>query len=341
MSQPESRFMPHNVRSSLSLANATRLVQVAESLGVFVLLVIVVTTASIVAPGFFTYTNLTNTLIAASITAVTGLGMTFAIAMGGFDLSVGSVQVLTAIVVASLLSVVGPPLALLGAVLTGLAIGLLNGVLISKLRLPAFVVTFGMMSVIRGVALLVTQGQSVMITKHAAEFGLLNNGKLLWLPVPFFIMTIVLVILSILLKNTAFGRHACAIGGNRAAAIASGVNIDRVTIAVFGLVGVTAAISGVMLASQLMIVDATLGTGFELQAITISVLGGTSLSGGHGNLIGTVFAAILLATIASALNILKVISFYQYLAMGALLIFALAIDTARRAFIAKSLLSRS
>lgn len=330
----------HNVRSSWSLANATRLVQVAESLGVFILLVIVVTTASIVAPGFFTYTNLTNTLIAASITAVTGLGMTFAIAMGGFDLSVGSVQVLTAIVVASLLSVLGPPLAILGAVLTGLAIGLLNGVLISKLRLPAFVVTFGMMSVVRGVALLVTQGQSVMITKHI-EFGLLNNGKILGLPVPFFIMAIVFVILSVLLKNTAFGRHACAIGGNRAAAIVSGVNIDRVTIAVFGLVGVTAAISGVMLASQLMIVDATLGTGFELQAITISVLGGTSLSGGHGNLIGTVFAAILLATIASALNILKVISFYQYLAMGALLIFALAIDTARRAFIAKSLLSRS
>lgn len=109
----------------------------------------------------------------------------------------------------------------------------------------------------------------------------------------------------------------------------------------FGLVGVTAAISGVMLASQLMIVDATLGVGFELQAITVSVLGGTSLSGGHGNLVGTVFAALLLATIASALNILKVIPFYQYLALGVLLIFALAIDTARRAFIAKSLLSRA
>jgi ribose/xylose/arabinose/galactoside ABC-type transport system permease subunit len=329
-----------NLRSLFRVSNATRFIQVAESLGVFVLLVIVVTSASIIAPGFFTYTNLTNTLIAASITAVTGLGMTFAIAMGGFDLSVGSIQVLTAIVVASLISVVDPPLAIVGALLTGLAIGLLNGVLISKLRLPAFVVTFGMMSVVRGVALLLTQGQSVMITKHI-EFGLLNNGKILALPVPFFILVTVFVILSILLKHTPFGRHACAIGGNRSAAIVSGVNIDRVTIAVFGLVAVTAAISGVMLASQLMIVDATLGTGFELQAITVSVLGGTSLSGGHGNLIGTVFAALLLATIASALNILKVISFYQYLAMGTLLIFALAIDTARRAFIAKSLLSRS
>src|ERR1700758_3990893 len=114
----------HNVRSPFSLANATRLVQVAESLGVFVLLVIVVTTASILAPGFFTYTNLTNTLIAASITAVTGLGLPFAIGVGGFDLSVGSVQVLPAMVVASLISIVDPPLAILGAVLTGLAVGL-------------------------------------------------------------------------------------------------------------------------------------------------------------------------------------------------------------------------
>jgi len=327
-------------RTIFSLSNATRFVQVVESLGVFVLLMVVVIGASIIAPGFFTYTNLTNTLIAASITAVTGLGMTFAIAMGGFDLSVGSVQVLAAIVAAGLLSLVDPPLAILGALLTGLILGLLNGALISKLRLPAFVVTFGMMSIVRGIALLVTQGQSVMITKHV-EFGLLNNGKILGLPVPFLIMLIVLIVLSTLLKHTPFGRHACAIGGNRAAAIASGIHIDRVTIAVFGLVGVTAAISGVMLGSQLMIVDATLGTGFELQAITVSVLGGTSLSGGHGNLIGTVFAALLLATIASALNILKVIAFYQYLALGVLLIFALAIDTARRAFITKSLLSRA
>jgi ribose/xylose/arabinose/galactoside ABC-type transport system permease subunit len=327
-------------RNFFNVSSATRFIQVAESLGVFALLMIVVIGASIVAPGFFTYTNLTNTLISASITAVTGLGMTFAIAMGGFDLSVGSVQVLTAIVAADLLSVVDPPLAIVGALLAGLMLGLLNGILISKLRLPAFVVTFGMMSIVRGVALLVTQGQSVMITRHS-EFGLLNNGKILGLPVPLVIMIIVFVVLSALLKHSPFGRHACAIGGNRAAAIVSGINVDRTTIAVFGLVGVTAAISGVMLSSQLMIVDATLGTGFELQAITVSVLGGTSLSGGHGNLVGTIFAALLLATIASALNILKVIAVYQYLALGVLLIFALSIDSARRAFITKSLLSHA
>jgi ribose/xylose/arabinose/galactoside ABC-type transport system permease subunit len=321
-------------------ANATRVIQLVESLGVFALWMMVVIGASIAAPGFLTYTNIINTLIAASITAVTGLGMTFAIAMGGFDLSVGSVQVLTGIVVANLLAIVDPPLAILAALLAGLAVGLVNGVLISKLKLPAFVVTFGMMSIVRGIALLVTQGQSVMITRHV-EFGLLNNGKIFGIPVPFLVMGVVFVVLSILLKHTPFGRHACAVGGNRSAATVSGINIDRTTIAVFGLVGVTAAISGVMLSAQLMIIDATLGTGFELQAITVSVLGGTSLSGGHGNLLGTIFAALLLATIASALNILKVVAIYQYLALGLLLIFALAIDTARRELIAKSRLSRA
>src|SRR3982074_365652 len=218
-----------NFRAIFSIANATRFIQVAESLGVFALLLIVVIAASIIAPGFFTYTNLTNTLITASITAVTGLGMTFAIAMGGFDLSVGSVQVLTAIVAAGLLSIADAPLAILGAILTGLALGLLNGALISKLRLPAFVVTFGMMSIVRGIALLVTQGQSVMITKHI-EFGLLNNGKILGLPVPFIIMMLVFIVLSLLLKHAPFGRHACAIGGNRAAAIVSCLKFGRGTL---------------------------------------------------------------------------------------------------------------
>jgi ribose transport system permease protein len=152
-------------------------------------------------------------------------------------------------------------------------------------------------------------------------------------------MLLVFIALATLLNHTPFGRRACPIGGNRMAAIASGINVDRITIAVFGFVGVTAAISGVMLGSQLMIVEPTLGTGFELQVITASVLGGTRISGGHGNLLGTVFAALLLATIASSLNILKIIAVYQYLALGVLLILALSIDAARRAFVTKLLLS--
>jgi len=316
---------------------ATSFFRVFESVGVLSLLIIVLIVASIIAPGFLTYTNIVNTVITASITAVTGFGMTFAIAMGGFDLSVGSVQALTAITVSSFIAFLPAPIAILAAIAVGYLIGTMNGFLITRLAIPAFVATFGMMSIVRGAALLVTNGQSVMVTGHPG-FAMLNNGKLLGVPVPFIIVLIVFVLLYTLLQRTPFGRHVCAIGGNRTAAVASGIMVDRVTVLVFGLVGATAAISGVMLSSQLLIVDGTLGTGFELQTIAISVLGARSLAGGSGNLVGTLLASLLLATISSALNILKVEAFYQYLYVGILLIFALYIDTVRRDILARSML---
>ena len=313
--------------------------QLFESLGLLVLLAIVILMASAVTQGFFTYTNLTNTIINAAIVAVTGFGMTFAIASGGFDLSVGSVQAFTAIVAAALLQVAGIPTAILGALLAGVLCGSLNGLLVTRLRMPPFVATFGMMSVVRGLSLLVTSGQSVMITGRPG-YALINNGKVFSLPVPLFIVLSVFAVLHLLLRHTPFGRHACAIGGNRKAAVASGIRIERTTILVFALVGLTTAVSGVMLSAQLLIVDGTLGTGFELQTIAIAVLGGTSLAGGGGNLFGTLLAALLLATISSALNILKVAAFYQYLYLGVLLVAALYLDTLRRDLIAESILRR-
>jgi ribose/xylose/arabinose/galactoside ABC-type transport system permease subunit len=316
---------------------AIRFFQVFESLGVLLMLIIVLVVASLLAPGFFTVTNLTNLVITASITAVAGMGMTFAIAMGAFDLSVGSTQALTAIIAATLLAKANlpVPVAILGALLGGAIIGLCNGLIITRLRVPAFVATLGMMGVIRGVALLYTQGQSVMITTHR-EYALLNNGKILGIPIPFIVALLVLAGLYILLQHTGFGRHVCAVGGNEQAAVVSGLNVNRITVQVFMLVGMAAALSGVMLSSKLLIVDGTLGAGFELQAIAISVLGGTSLSGGTGNMVGTFIAALLLAAIGGALNILNVPSFYQYLALGLLLIFALAFDTLRRSLVSRA-----
>jgi ribose/xylose/arabinose/galactoside ABC-type transport system permease subunit len=314
---------------------AIRFFQVFESLGVLLMLAIVLVVASLLAPGFFTLTNLTNLVITASITAVAGMGMTFAIAMGAFDLSVGSTQALTAIIAATLLGKTNLPVAILGALLGGAILGLINGLIITRLRVPAFVATLGMMGVIRGAALLYTNGQSVMITTHR-EYALLNNGKVLGVPIPFIIALLVLAGLYILLQHTRFGRHVCAVGGNEQAAIASGLDVNKITVSVFMLVGMAAALSGIMLSSKLLIVDGTLGAGFELQAIAISVLGGTSLSGGTGNMIGTFLASLLLAAIAGALNILNVPSFYQYLALGLLLIFALALDTLRRSLISRA-----
>lgn len=337
------------------LPSIIRFFQFFESLGVLVMLAIVVSVTSALDQNFFTGPNLTHLAITASITAVAGLGMTFAIAMRGFDLSVGSTQLLTAGIAATFLGAIKLPApelnllgivavpsyvvsiagAILGTLAVGLLVGLANGLIISKLRVPAFVATLGMMSIIRGVALLFTKGQHIVI--HQDEYAWLNNGKVAGIiPVPLVIALGVLLLLYLLLQHTPFGRHVCAVGGNEAAAVAAGLNVDRITLAVFGLVGVTAALSGVMLSSQLMIVEAGLGAGFELQVIAISVLGGTSLSGGAGNLPGTLFAALLLAAINSALNFLKVKDYYQYLAWGLLLILALGIDALRRVFISRA-----
>lgn len=316
-----------------------RFFQFFEQLGVLLMLAIVLLIMAFVAPRFFVLTNLTNLVITASIIAVTGFGMTLAIAMRGLDLSVGSTQAFTACIAASLLGVTNIPLTVIGTLLSGMLIGVLNGFFICKLKMPPFVATLGMMSIIRGAALLFTNGKSVLITERD-EYALLNTAKLFGVPAPLMIALITLAVFYVMLRHTPFGRHVCAVGGNETAAIATGLNVDRITIAVFGLVGMTAALSGVMLSAQLMIVDGTLGVGLELKAIAISVLGGTSLNGGRGNLPGTLIGALLLTAISSALNILKVPAFYQYLATGVLLIFALGLDTLRQIFVNKMVFGR-
>jgi len=318
-----------------SLPFVVRFFQLFESLGVLFMLIIVLVIMAIIAPAFFVPTGLTNLVITASITAVAGFGMTLAIALGGLDLSVGSEQVLTAIVAAYLVSTVGIVGAIAGALATGLAIGCVNGLVITKLRVPAFVATLGMMGIARGVALIITNGAPILLTKYDAYTRL--NGKVSGIPVPFLIALVALFLFYMLLRHTPFGRHVCAVGGNLQAAITSGISVDRVTIVTFMLVGFTAAVSGIMLSAKLAIVNATLGVGFELQVIAITVLGGTSLSGGSGNMVGTMIAAILLASITSALNILRVSPYYQYMAYGMLLIFALALDTVRRDILTRAL----
>lgn len=331
----ESQTSPLSAPAKRPFSSALRFFQLFESLGVLVLLLIVILLVSVVTPNFLRPQNLSSLAITAAIIAVPGLGMTLAIAVGGLDLSIGSTQALTACIAAGLLSITNIPMTITGTLLVGALIGLINGLIITRLRVPAFVATLGMMSVLRGVALLITNGQSVLIMGED-EFARLNSAQILGIPVPFTIALIVLVVFYVLLRHTPFGRHICAIGGNEKAAQATGLNVDLVKVVVFILVGITAALSGVMLAAQLMFVDGTLGVGLELRAIAVSVLGGTSLAGGSGNLLGTLLASLLLSAINSALNILKVPPFYQYLALGLLLIFALALDTLRRAIIKRA-----
>ena len=317
------------------LDSALRFFQVFENLGVLVMIVVVVALVAWVTPNFLSPHNVSSLLVTAAIAAVPALGMTLALAMGALDLSIGSMQALAACTVAILLGTVGIPLSIGATILLGAGVGLANGLIVTRLGVPAFVATVGAMSVLRGAALLITDGQSILLMDEP-EFARLNTGQILGVPIPVLIALGLFAVLWVVMRHTPFGQHICAIGGNEKAAEATGLHIDRVKVAVFVIVGATAALSGVMLTSRLMIVDGTLGVGLELQAIAIVVLGGTSLMGGNANMLGTMLAAVLISVINSALNILKVESFYQYLALGLLLIFALALDTLRRAIIKRA-----
>lgn len=322
-------------RGGRGLDSALRFFQLFENLGVLIMIVVVVALVSSATPNFLSPQNVRSLLVTAAIAAVPALGMTLALAMGALDLSIGSLQALAACTVAILLGSVGIPLSIGATILLGAGVGLANGLIVTRLGVPAFVATLGGMSVLRGAALLITDGQSILLMDEP-DFARLNSGQVLGVPIPVLIALGLFAALWVVMRHTPFGQHICAIGGNEKAAEATGLHIDRVKILVFVIVSATAALSGVMLTSQLMIVDGTLGVGLELQAIAIVVLGGTSLMGGNANMFGTLLAAVLISVINSALNILKVEPFYQYLALGLLLIGALALDTLRRRLIKRA-----
>lgn len=296
--------------------------------GVLIPFVIVALVCVAAVPNFFAANNVANLLVNASIAAIIGYGMTIVIALRGLDLSVGSIQGLSACLLTIALGSGGLFAGVGAGLLTGLVVGLVNGVLVAYLKVPSFLATLGTLGAIRGVALLVTDGQT--LSGNNEVLSTLANGRVAGVPIPFILALVLLAVLFVVMQYTPFGRHVCAVGGSPEAATESGINVNRVTLAAFAIAGLTAGLGGILLAGQLGNVTGSLGVGLELQIIAIAVLGGTSLAGGSGNLPGTFVAALLLAMIASALNQLNVPSFYQNLATGILLIFALSLDSIRR-----------
>jgi len=302
----------------------------ADSAAAVIALVGVVVTFSLLNDRFLAPLNIQGIIVRASISAITGLGMTLVIAMRALDLSVGSVMGFASIVVAELL-VSGVPREL--AVLAGLAavcgLGLVNGVLITLLRLPSFVATLATLSMIFGAELLITDGQTVSI--HDGVLNKLVVGNLWgYVPAAAVIAAVVFWLVWVIFHRTPFGRHVAAIGGDARAAIGAGINVSTVTLGTFVLVGFCASLSGIMAGAQLQNVNSTIGVGAELTAIAVVVVGGTSLAGGAGNLFGTVCAAVLLAAIKAGLNVVNVSSLYEDLVFGGILIIALMVDGLRR-----------
>ncbi len=292
-----------------------------------IVLVVFIGLLEIFVPSFRSVGNVQNILLQTSINSLLAVGATLIILTGGIDLSVGSILGFAGIV-ASLLGKApgsGPFLVALAAgVGTGLALGAINGSLVAFVRIPPFVVTLGMMSIARSLAFVASQGQP--ISDLSNEFLAIGQGSLFNIPYPILISVVTFVIFGIVLARTRFGRYIYAVGGNEEAAIVSGVDTRAIKLAVYSLSGLLAGLGGVVLAARATAGISTNGEGYELTAIAAAVIGGTSLSGGRGSLLGTVAGVLIIGIMVNSLDLLNISPFYQGLIQGTIIIGAVAID---------------
>ncbi|MHC5073497.1 MAG: ABC transporter permease [Planctomycetota bacterium] len=279
----------------------------------------------ILTPRFLTVDNLLNVAQQTSINAIIAVGMTFVIISAGIDLSVGSIVAFSGMVLASLLQMNVPiPLALLGGLGVGLMCGLGNGLLISIGRIPPFIATLGMMSVLRGAALLYTGGRP--ITGFPESFRFLSTGEVFHIPFPIIIMAVVYLVGHFVLTRTKLGRYTYAIGGNEDAAILSGVNVKFYKAMVYVVCGLMCGVAAIILTARLNSAQPIAGFMYELDAIAATVIGGTSLMGGEGRIRGTLVGALIMGVLRNGLIILGVSSYVQQTVIGAVIIIAVLFD---------------
>jgi ribose transport system permease protein len=289
-----------------------------------VLLFIVITVLN---PSFMEPNNILNLLRQTSINALIAFGMTFIILTGGIDLSVGSILALSSALMAGMMvSGLDPILAILVGILLGAIMGVINGILVSKGKMAPFIVTLATMTIFRGLTLVYTDGKPITGIGDSVMFQMLGRGYFLGVPVPAVVMVIAFLILWFLLHKTSFGRKTYAIGGNERASRISGIKVDRVKVAIYGLAGTMAAIAGAILTSRLNSAQPTAGQSYEMDAIAAVVLGGTSLSGGKGRLFGTLVGVLIIGTLNNGMNLLGVSSFYQQVVKGAVILIAVLLD---------------
>ncbi|PAD17165.1 ribose ABC transporter permease [Shouchella clausii] len=309
-----------------------RVKALTATLGPFIGLFLIILIISILNPGFLSAPNLLNVLRQVSINALIAFGMTFVILTGGIDLSVGAILAFSGAVTATLLSSgMDPILAILIGLLVGAALGAINGIIIAKGKVAPFIATLATMTIYRGATLMFTDGRPVSNLGDSTLFQMLGGGYFFGIPMPAITMMISFVILYLILKKTTFGRRVYAVGGNEEASILSGIKVDRIKIYVYSLTGFLAAIAGVILTSRLNSAQPTAGTMYELDAIAAVVLGGTSLTGGKGWIVGTLIGALIIGVLNNGLNLLGVSSFFQQMVKGSVILLAVLLDRRKTA----------
>ncbi len=301
-----------------------------ERYGIFFALIALCIVLAFLSPYFMTVPNLLNVLLQASINLVVAVGMTFVITSAGIDLSVGSMVALAGVIMALLMKnhIGGLPVALLGALVTGLAVGSSNGLLITRLRLPPFIVTLGTMSIVRGLALIVSDGKPVYGLPQS-ELRIIS-GYVGPVPIPVIIAIVVALLAHFVLRRSTVGEYTIAIGGNEEAARLSGISVRKYKVVIYALSGLMCGLAGVILTARLSAAEPIAGVNYELDAIAATVMGGTSLMGGQGTIFGTIIGALLMSVLRNGLNLLNIQSYYQQVAIGIVIILAVSLDVLRK-----------
>lgn len=277
--------------------------------------------STIISPVFLSVNNLMNVLRTASLTAICAMGYMFVILLGEMDLSVGSMQAVVGIVSVMILNFTKiVPAALLGGIITGAVLGCINGLLVTKAGINSLIASLGTMAILRGSAYIITNG--ISIQANIPGFEILGTGYVGPFPIPFLIAVVIFAALYFVLNKTVFGRNIYAVGGNNSAARLCGINVGRIKMAAYIIVGVLTALSGYILACRLNSAQPNAGDGFEFQVISAVVLGGVSLSGGKGNLTGAVIGVLILSVLSNVLVLAGVSSFYQEVSRGIVILLA-------------------
>jgi putative xylitol transport system permease protein len=281
---------------------------------------------------FLTWGNWANVLRQTSINGVLAIGMTYVILAGGIDLSVGSVLALAGMVTGSLVTGTGahsPLLAIGAGLLTGVALGSVNGLLVARMSVPPFVATLGMLSVARGLTFIYSDGMP--IPNLSAGFRYIGQGDLLRVPMPIVLLLTVFAVFYFILRYTTYGRYVYAVGGSEKSAKTSGINTGTITFSVYAISGGLAALAGQILAARTTSALPQAGVSYELDAIAAVVIGGTSLSvGGVGSLVGTLFGALIIGVINNGLDLMGVSSYYQQVVKGIIIVAAVMLDAFSR-----------
>jgi ribose/xylose/arabinose/galactoside ABC-type transport system permease subunit len=315
---------------SIDRALATKL-SLPRGAGLWIALLVLIAASSLVSPHFLNPTNLLNVLRQVALYGILGVGMTFVILTRGIDLSVGSIVAFSGVLGATLMEEGLPiPLTVLCSLAAGTLMGVVNGLGVAFLRVPAFIMTLGTMVMIRGFGLMLAEGGTVNPGKEAENFFWLGGGYLVAVPTPIYVFAAVCLVAYVILSHTTFGRAIFAVGSNDEAARLSGIDVPITSFAVYVICGFLAALSGLIFLSRLSVGDPNSGLGLELEAITIAVIGGTSLFGGEGGVAGTIGGAMILAIIANVLNLAGVSPFSQQVVKGAIIILAVLLETGRR-----------